>query len=418
MLFALFVASCASATHLTQTSYKVTVVICFVTTIYFFYEHFYKKTWRQYTARDERIFFWLLILSGTLVRLLVSVKGYGNYDSVSWEQVGGILARGENVYSGTTRYNYSPIWFWILSGLRSLESLCPTISFRSWVRVFLSFVDLATVIILWKNAKSLGAPRVVVVSFFYLNPVSILLSSYHGQFENLAIFFLISGICLHAKPQFSAPWQRIWMWVFVTLGVMVKHNICYQLPIVLRFMYGKLKNWAVLFGLSALMFAVLFLPYWRESKDGIIQNVLLYGSYPVNYGVSTFIQAGALKYIFMGALFIYAFAQRSHDLTTRCLQGMLFFLTFTPGFGHQYLVLPVALGAIRPSRSFFAFSAVASIAIMGSDRNIYIKALSWVPLNAVWVCVLIWFVLVHTQSSESSGLLGGSVHQGKKKSCA
>ncbi len=418
VLFALFTASCVSAAHLTQTSYKAAVVLCLLTSSYFFYQHFFKHTWQGYNTRETRIFFWLVILSGSLVRVLVSIKGYGNYDSVSWEQVGQILARGDNVYDHTTRYNTSPLWFWILSALNKVASIGNVISYRSWIRIFLSGVDLATAILIWKNARYLGVPKVVALSFFYLNPVSILLSSYHAQFENIAIFFLLTGVCLYSKPSPSLKWRQALIWTFVTLGLIAKHNICYEVPIVLRAVFGKLKNWALLFMLSSLAFFASFWPYWHESGQAIVKNVLLYGSYPMAYGISTFVQAGWLKYIFLAALLGYAFIQRSQDLITRCLQGTLFFLTFTPGFGHQYLVLPVALGALRPSKTFLVFTFVASLAIMGSDRNIYIQALSWVPLNAVWACVLLWFVSVHAQTSETSGPLGRVVHEGKKESRA
>lgn len=402
VLFALFTACSVSAAHLTQASYKMAVVLCLLVASYFFYRYFFKQTWKEYTAREIRIFFWLVILSGTLVRLLVSIKGYGNYDSVSWEEVGEILSRGENVYNHTTRYNTSPFWFWILSGLNSLASLFDVVSYRSWIRIFLSGVDLATAILLWKGSGSLGVSKVVALLFFYLNPVSILLSSYHAQFENIAIFFLLVGICLYSKTSLSLKWRQVLTWSFVTLGLIAKHNICYEVPIVLRFIFGKLKNWALLFVLSSLAFFASFWPYWHESGQAILKNVLLYGSYPMSYGISTFVQVAWLKYIFLIALFGYAFVQKSQDLTTRCLQGTLFFLAFTPGFGHQYLALPVALGALRPSKPFFLFTFVSSLAIMGSDRNIYIKVLSWVPLNAVWVCVLVWFVLSHKKNQSSS----------------
>ncbi len=415
-LFALFTACCVAASHITQTSYKASVVICLLTLVYLFYEYAYHQTWERYTARDQRIFFWLVILSGTAIRVLVSVKGYGNYDSVSWEQVGQILARGENVYNHTTRYNTSPLWFWILSGLNKVALIGNVIPYRSWVRIFLSGVDLATAILIWKSARCLGVPKAVALSFFYLNPVSILLSSYHAQFENIAIFFLLTGVYLYSRPSPSAKWRQALMWSFVTLGLIAKHNICYEVPIVLRFVFGKLRNWAILFILSCLVFFASFWPYWHESGQAIVKNVLLYGSYPMSYGISTLVQAAWLKYIFLFALLGYAFIQRSQDLVTRCLQGTLFFLTFTPGFGHQYLVLPVALGALRPSKLFFVFTIVTSLAIMGSDRNIYIKALSWVPLNAVWICVLVWFVSVHAQASETSGSLGRVVHEGEKES--
>ena len=87
-----------------------------------------------------------------------------------------------------------------------------------------------------------------------------------------------------------------------------------------------------------LVFAALFLPYWEAGKDGIVKNVLLYSSYPVDYGLSTFFRADWLKWLFVAGLFIYPLAVRTADLTQRLLLSALFFLVFTTGFGNQYQI--------------------------------------------------------------------------------
>lgn len=404
------------ARFLSQWSYKTAVILCLFVWIYFFYETIFKKRLAISGSRDERLFLLLLVFSGTLVRLMVSIEGYGNYDSVSWEQVGDILARGENVFNHTTRYNTSPVWFWILGALKKISAIFTCISYRSWVRVFLSVVDLVTLGVLWRKAGHFAMPRSALAVLFYLNPVSILSSSYHAQFENLAILFLLVGIAVFLSGSADSRRHKWISWAWVTLGLVTKHNICYEIPIFLRFIYSKFQKWVLWFALSCLTFFAFFLPYWQESHEAIIKNVWLYGSYPMKYGVSTFGGWQHAKYIFLAALFLYAFVQRSRDLVIRCLQGVLFFLTFTPGFGHQYLALPVALGALRPSRAYFLFTTIASLAIMGSDRNIYIKTLSWIPLNTVWLAVLVWFISIHTQAAQSAGSLGGSVHSSKKDS--
>jgi hypothetical protein len=132
----------------------------------------------------------LVVLSGTFIRFLLAYSYYGNYDMESYEIVRRIVASGGNVYALTTRYNYTPVWFNILWFLGIINTYLPTASFHFIVRAFLTLVDLASLLLLLLIVElDKGINRrddlLLCAIFFYLNPVSYLLTGYHGQFENL-----------------------------------------------------------------------------------------------------------------------------------------------------------------------------------------------------------------------------------------
>ena len=67
--------------------------------------------------------YWVLIFSfGLLLRILMAILGH-NFDLESYEIVADIILEGKSVYANTTRYNYGPIWAYILAALKLLASI-------------------------------------------------------------------------------------------------------------------------------------------------------------------------------------------------------------------------------------------------------------------------------------------------------
>jgi hypothetical protein len=82
-----------------------------------------------------RILWVLALLIGVMLRYLMIARGF-NFDFLSYEIVADIVRSNENVYANTPRYNYGPIWSWILY-LLSFGSL------RIGVVTLLTLVDLS-----------------------------------------------------------------------------------------------------------------------------------------------------------------------------------------------------------------------------------------------------------------------------------
>ena len=137
---------------------------------------------------------------------------------------------------------------------------------------------------------------------------------------------------------------------------------------------------------------MLFIPYWKTGSKGIIDNVFQYGSHFGCYGVTSLFSMPELRYLFIPAMFIFPLFLKGRDIIAGCLLGTLFFLTFITGIGIQYFVLPVALGAIRPSRFFLVYTLCASFFILGNNNNVFIPVFHLFGWNVVWVGVICWFV--------------------------
>lgn len=334
----------------------------------------------------------LVIAAGTLIRLIFAGVMYGNYDMQSYEMVVNIINKGHNVYATTPRYNYSPVWFWILSALSKIRFPYLLMPFHILVKLFLCCMDLLTlgVLLLIANIRKLPAARTAI--FFYLCPVSFLMTGYHGQFENFALLMVLLGIYLYLRFAARPVLGTTLLWLFTTAGMIVKHNTFYELIICL---HSSIKRYWVkltLFAISVVMFLSLFIPYWKTGRQGIIDDVFKYGSFSGVYGLTSLFEIPQLKYAFILAMFVFPLFLKSKDIIARCLLGVLFFLTFTTGFAAQYLILPVALGALRPTKFFLIYVILASMLTLGNDNNVFIPGFNLLKLNFVWIAVICWFV--------------------------
>ncbi|CAM8376021.1 hypothetical protein MCEMHM7_00896 [Candidatus Methylopumilus planktonicus] len=70
----------------------------------------------QFKGAHVAFYSLLFAAFGLGIRLFCASRGY-NWDVDSYRVVADIVARGGNVYQETGRYNYGPIWFYILHWL-------------------------------------------------------------------------------------------------------------------------------------------------------------------------------------------------------------------------------------------------------------------------------------------------------------
>jgi hypothetical protein len=336
----------------------------------------------------------LVILNGTVTRLIFASVLYGNNDTKNMERVSKLAVDGKNVYANYKNYNYSPVWFHFLGAFQKLDQRFDGLTFSCITRSFLTFIDLLTLLFLLLIASREKISLVKTSIFFYLNPVSYLITGYHGQFENFAILMVVVGLFAYLRFRQKPILGNILLWSFATFGMIIKHNIFFELIICLN--RAIKRHWLkfLLFVVSACVFLSLFIPYWDEGKNGIIKNVFKYsGGYTRNYGLPTIVTIPQLKWAFVVGMFIFPLFLKSKDIIRQCLMGMLFFMTFTTGISIQYFILPIALGALRPSKGFLAYSLAATLYTIGNGNNVAIPILEQVvKWNIVWVASVFWFI--------------------------
>ena len=228
--------------------------------------------------------FFAMLVAGVAARMLVATCGH-DYDMDSWQIVAGIADHGDNVYSSTDRYNFAPGWFHILHALNLLAGHNPAV-FRYFVAGFLSLGDVGIFFILWRRFGKLAA------GWFFLNPISVIITGYQCNFDNLAILLGLLAVLLMGD-EFDQPLGRRKLLGLVVLGLslVIKH-VFFAFPFWLAVKQKGLRQKLVVILMPVSLFALSFVPYWHTGSQGIIQNVFRYRSFTNEFFYHMFLPLG------------------------------------------------------------------------------------------------------------------------------
>jgi hypothetical protein len=307
---------------------------------------------------EHRWVLWAVIVGGLAARLLVATRGF-NYDMDSWKIVADITARGGNVYAETDRYNYGPVWFLMLHALDVVADHRQAV-LRYLVAGVLSLADLGICLLLCRQASRRAG------ILFFLNPVSILITGFHCQFDNLAILLALGSV-RWLGDDFDQPVNRRKFLGLLLLGLslMTKH-LFFAFPFWLAV---KQKGWGqklIVLSVPSACFLLGFVPYWSGGRDGIIGHVFCYEPFAANFFYNGFVPGGIQRLcdsqsLWLALLLVFAFVCR----TRRSLESLLLYsgllVALAPSASNQYLAIPLALAAVYPGVLFAAYVAAATV---------------------------------------------------------
>ena len=170
---------------------------------------------------DKRMIFVLfLYVFGVIMRYWAMSIGSG-FDFESYCIVGDLVCDWKNVYAETTRYNYGPIFF-MIQGLSYTVAHIFSMDVLQTYRVILigifTLADFA--IAMWlANCYSLKVSLI-----FFLNPISIVITGFHNQFDNMAIFLALLSCWFYNEEEKIS--KKDWMFVLMlALSLAMKHII-------------------------------------------------------------------------------------------------------------------------------------------------------------------------------------------------
>lgn len=319
---------------------------------------------RKFLERPWVLFF--VVTIGLAARLAAATAGH-NFDMDSWYIVADITAHGGNVYAETARYNYGPLWFLIVHGLDVLSGHRHEV-LRYLIAGFLSLVDLGIFFLLCRQAG--GRAGVL----FFLNPVSILITGFHCQIDNLAILIGLYSVSLMGDD-FDKPCDGRKILGLLVLGIsLAAKHIFFLFPFWLAVKQKGLVQKGIILVVPAAVFMLSFAPYWAAGREGIIAHVFRYHSSQNKYFYNFFVPAcvqycfasGTLWYIL---LIVFAFVCRRRKALASLLIYTGVLVAFSPATTNQYLAIPVALAAVYPSIPFFLYTGIATLHICVDATN-------------------------------------------------
>jgi hypothetical protein len=318
-----------------------------------------KPNWKN-AARSA----WLpaVLLCGLAARFWIGALGH-NYDYESDRIIAGLTRAGENVYAGTDRYNYGPVWFQILHGLDRLSGGDEKI-FRALLIGFLSAADVGIFFALRRKFGRTAA------ALFFLNPVSIMITGYHNQFDNVALLLGFWAVMLFGDD-FERPIGRRKFFGLALLGLslMTKH-LLFVFPLWMAVKQrGLLQKWIVL-AVPPLIFLAGFLPYWSAGREGIIRNVFQYRAGSADYFYHFFMPGGAAyladsQTVWIFLLILFAFICRKKNILESLLIYTAVLVSTSPAMANQYLAIPAAFVSVYANPFSLCYTLISALHIAG-----------------------------------------------------
>lgn len=334
----------------------------------------------------QTAYFVLLLLLAFGIRVLASLVSNDIIDVQNYAMVAEVVDRKglSALYAQTPGiYPYPPLWVGVelLSRWAHFQEL---VSFSLAVRLPIILADVGIVAVIWKFLRSSYPNRpmqaLLGASLYALNPVSIIITCWHGQFDAIPVFFLALALLLHAKLH--------WRWAAITLSagiafksfpVLLLPSLALQLPTLSR---------RTVFAIVALFpVLLLILPFLVNDRDAVIRELINYRgaallgamvplrSVYVPLTAQSFPVGLTLRLISLSAylfLAIYAFAvlrMHRNNKPSGFQATVIFLLFYTVYFGiaPQYLlwILPFMIMAMPPCRLAVVYSMVSTLALIG-----------------------------------------------------
>jgi hypothetical protein len=358
------------------------------------------------------------IVTTIVVRLCVALVTEGTVDVLNYGRVAdAVLQSGPNALYRDTQgiYPYPPLWVWFEVVARLISST-ELISFPVAIRLPAIAADAGIVYMVWRWRNDKFSHYAVLWALAYaFNPVSIIVTSLHGQFDSVpALCILYAVYCLLHDRRANAS--------AVTLGL----AICFKpypvllLPAVLRAIRtpGGRAYYAIL---CLAPVTVLFAPFLIVSPHAVISQVLDYTGagllgflVPIRTIYSTLFDRSlpvhltsdiisSSRWVFLIAylsFLVWSHGRRFHVLATSAVVLVLFYGAFA-GIAPQYAVwlMPLLWWAVyRTAAWLLVYVTTTTLALLSfylyaiPDVFPFVLAVPWlVRAVAYGLCGSLWW---------------------------
>ena len=313
-------------------------------------------------SRLKTTIFIVGVLLGIVLRLVVATRGH-NFDLESFLIVADIVERGGNVYNETLRYNYGPIWSYLVFSFKWLSEIFTPSNgqgFSYIVTGFLTLVDLGIMFVLLTRFGRLAA------LFFFLNPITIIISGYHRQFGNFAILIGMLALIVYGE-NYETPLTKRKVGGLALLGLsLVTKHLLFLFPLWLAIKQRGLMNKLICIVFPLGIFALGFLPFWGVGREGIINNVLEYASWENHifwtWHIPKFIRLFlSAREVFLIVLVVGAFLFRDQQGIQSLTLYLALLVATSPSMTNQYLAIPISFIALNINLLTILYSVAGGI---------------------------------------------------------
>jgi len=306
----------------------------------------------NFLKKNTSISIILFTVTGLALRILVSNYGY-NHDFIYHQKNMEFIKYGESFYA-YGKYNYTPFWVNLLLFLDavSLPFINYQSAFRTKLVLLLSLVDFLIFILLCRNYS------IKTGLFFFLNPISIFITGFHNQFDNIAILLGFVAILIYEK--YKNNYQLLISLIIFGLSICAKHVLIF-FPIWLAFKEKFLIKKIIIILVPYLVFFLSFVNYVPEDLNSIIENVFKYKAFNNGPFWKIFTPQIIYAYIDQKILFFITMIIIGLFFKKKSLRNIFYYyliliVILSSGMANQYLAIPLLALAIFWNRKYLIYS--------------------------------------------------------------
>lgn len=288
-----------------------------------------------------------VLLVGLILRLicLFMFRNINNYDLQSYLQVGELTLNKINIYPdiANLHHPYLPFFLYFEAFAFYLKKF--TINPIIVIKFVIAIFDLGNLYLVYLLSK-----KNLKTAFFYaVNPVTILITTLHGQFDTIPLFFLLGSLYLIIVR------NDVFSVLMFSMAVIIK---TWPLLFIISF-YKRLKNKKLI--LLVPIFSVILVFFYtilfKSSFVSVLKTIAGYQGLWGIWGIWTLLGKWRLRWqklstlIFLVCFFVYSCFNKKRNVVKEILNLLLFFFIFTPNFSIQYFawIIPFLI-IVKPKK--------------------------------------------------------------------
>ena len=225
---------------------------------------------------NKLIIFTFFVILGFALRIWVSQFG-SNFDFAMWQFNLELFKEDKSIYE-FGNYSYGTPWIRTLYFLDSISFLplennsfvqnIPGSFYRMKIVIFLSLIDFFIFLLLYKNYS------LKVGLLYFLNPICIIITGHHNQFNNFAILFGFLSVLLYEKDKLD--FKFIIPLIIMGISISIKHILIF-FPLWWAF---KEKNFLKKFLILLIPYSIFlfsFFPFLFNDFEHIVHKLGTFG---------------------------------------------------------------------------------------------------------------------------------------------
>lgn len=301
-----------------------------------------------------------VIIIGFILRLIISKFGF-NFDFIVWQSYPLLFDSGNNIYEGTL--TYGPIWVFLTKLIEIIpfpniaQELVPGGSYRLKIIIFLSLVDIFIFLILLNKYST------KVACIYYLNPITIIVTGFHNQINNIPILLGLLSVIIFEFNKFNK--KNILALCLLGLSLSVKH-ILYIFPVWLFLKENNKINKIFILFIPFFIFLITLTPYLIDNSELVIFKLLEYGKFENGPFWKIFASSLIFNYLnihFLFSILIICIGLLINKKNTLELYFiyLISIVTLSSQWYIQYLFIPIISMAYFWNKKFLIFTIITTI---------------------------------------------------------